>query len=311
MKAKKQPRIAVLTLNPGIDRTMYFDGALVPGEVNRAKSTRTDQGCKGANAAIVLARLGADVTYFTFTGGPFGALYEHFLEKEGIPTVGIPTACGVRLNVKLCDGTGLFTECNQGGGPVSEGECGQMLTALAGASFDCLYMAGSLPAGIGTDFYAECTELAHKKGAYVVADCAGEVLLSTLAAAPDLVKPNRSEFLSLIPQGKSVEEKLAYFKKQYPKTALLLSLGADGAIYTKGQSSYRAAALQVDVRGTVAAGDTFLSVFTLALLSRGDVRGALAEATAAAGAKVQLAGTALPTAEQMRARVGEINVTEY
>ena len=130
MELKRIPKIAMLTVNPGIDRTMYFDKPLIKGEVNRATATNLNQGCKGANAVIVMARHGADATYFTYSGGPFGALYESFLEAEKIPTVSINTACGVRLNVKLSDGEGVFTECNQGGGPVSEEEKAAMLQAL-------------------------------------------------------------------------------------------------------------------------------------------------------------------------------------
>ena len=122
MQLNRVPKIAMLTVNPGIDRTMYFDKPLEKGEVNRAVSTNLNQGCKGANAVIVMARHGADVTYFTYTGGPFGALYESFLAAESIPTVAIPMEAGVRLNVKLSDGAGVFTECNQGGGPVGEAE---------------------------------------------------------------------------------------------------------------------------------------------------------------------------------------------
>ena len=307
----RKPRIAMLTVNPGIDRTMYFDKPLVKGEVNRAVSTNLNQGCKGANAVIVMARKGADVTYFTYTGGPFGTLYESFLEKEGVPTVAIPTAAGVRLNVKLSDGEGVFTECNQSGGPVSEDEKTQMLAALREAEYDCLYLAGSLPRGLDLDFYAECTALAHAKGAFVVADCDGKVLLETLKAAPDLIKPNKSEFFALIPEGESIGEKIAIFKSRYPATKLLLSLGKDGAVYAGEEKLWYAPILDAPVKGTVAAGDTFLSSFTVALLSGESVQRALAFATAASTAKVQLEGTALPSKEQMLERVDEVHVTEF
>ena len=301
----------MLTVNPGIDRTMYFDKPLERGEVNRAVSTNLNQGCKGANAVIVMARKGADVTYFTYTGGPVGALYEGFLEKEGIPTVAIPTAAGVRLNVKLSDGEGVFTECNQSGGPVSEAEKQAMLTALREAEYDCLYLAGSLPRGLGLDFYAECTALAHGKGAFVVADCDGKVLSETLKATPDLIKPNRSEFLALVPEGESIGEKIHIFKSRYPGTKLLLSLGKDGAIWAGEDTLWYAPILDAPVRGTVAAGDTFLSSFVVSMLSGESAQRALAVATAASTAKVQLEGTALPSKEQMQERVDEVIVSKF
>lgn len=311
MQLNRVPKIAMLTVNPGIDRTMYFDKPLEKGEVNRATSTNLNQGCKGANAVIVMARHGADVTYFTYTGGPFGALYESFLQAEEIPTVAIPMEAGVRLNVKLSDGAGVFTECNQGGGPVSEAEKAAMLQALSDAEYECLYLAGSLPKGLPLDFYAECTRLAHKKGAMVVADCDGAVLVETLKAEPDLIKPNKSEFAVLIPEGDTLTEKIAIFKQRYPNTKLLLSLGKHGAIYAGEDTLWHAPILDAPVRGTVAAGDTFLSSFTVAVLGGHTVQEALAIATASSTAKVQLPGTTLPTAAQMADRVDEVVVSEY
>ena len=304
------PRIAVVTVNPGIDRTMYFDLPLERGEVNRAVRTVTDQGCKSGNAAIVLSRLGADVTYFTFTGGELGALYESFLQKEALRTVVIPTAAGVRMNVKLSDGTS-FTECNQKGGPVSECECEAMLQALREAEFDCLYLAGSLPQGMPCDFYAACVKIARQKGGYVVADCDGEVLEKTLQAAPDLCKPNRTELERLIPEGDSLSAKITRFCEKYPQTVLLLSLGSEGAILVDQENMLKAKALPARVRGTVAAGDTFLSAFTVSVL-RGEARAdALKKATAAAAAKVALEGTALPSAAQMQERIQEVTVSKF
>lgn len=310
MRNAAKPRVAVLTVNPGIDRTMYFDQPLVRGTVNRAVRTVTDQGCKGANAAIVMARLGADVTYFTFTGGEFGSSYERFLEKERLKTVSIPTAAGVRLNIKLSDGTS-FTECNQRGGPVSARECDAMLQALREAEFDCLYLAGSLPEGLPTDFYASCVHLAREKGAYAVADCDGEVLKRTLLGSPDLVKPNREEFEKLIPEGDGISEKMALFREKYPQTVLLLSLGGDGAVLADQKNTRYARALPASVKGTVAAGDTFLSAFAVATLSGESADRALQKATAAAAAKVAIEGTALPSREQMQERVQEVTVTEF
>ena len=311
MDPSKRARIAVLTVNPGIDRTMYFDKPLARGEVNRAASTELHQGCKGANAAIVMARLGADVTYLTFSGGAFGELYESFLEKEGIPTVTVKTEAGVRLNVKLSDAEGRFTECNQAGGPISEQEKAAMLETLDKAEYDCLYLAGSLPRGLGLDFYADCTALAKKRGARVVADCDGALLERTLEATPHLVKPNESEFCALITQGDTLEQKIAIFKQRYKGTALLLSLGEKGAVFAKGQEMLHAQPPAVPVQGTVAAGDTLLAAFTVATLRGYDMKKALEIASAAAAAKVQLRGTALPTAEQMARGADEISVTQF
>ena len=310
MRNTHTPRIAVVAVNPGIDRTMYFDSPLIKGEVNRACHVMQHGGCKSGNAAIVMARLGADVSYFTFTGGELGEVYEGYYKNEPLALRPIRTECGVRLNIKLCDGE-HFTECNQKGGPVSEKECEAMLHALREADFDCLYMAGSLPEGLPTDFYASCVKIAREKGAYTVADCDGEVLEKTLCAAPDLCKPNRTEFESLIPEGDDVTGKIARFREKYPQTVLLLSLGGEGAILADQENILKAKALPARVRGTVAAGDTFLSAFTVSVLRGETYANALKNATAAAAAKVVLEGTALPSREAMQERTQEVIITEF
>ncbi len=311
MSEVKRPNVAVLTVNPGVDRTMYFDAPLARGEVNRATVCRLDQGSKGANAAIVLARLGAKVTHFTYTGGPFGPLYESFFAPEGVRLCALSCAAGVRLNVKLSDGEGTFTECNQAGGPVSEAEQAQMLCALGEAEYDCLYLAGSLPKGIPTDFYARCVELARQKGAMTVADCAGDALSRVLESAPDLIKPNRAEFEALVKEGAGLDEKIALFRRRYPNTGMLLSLGGEGAVLVTGEKIYHATAAKVAVKGTVAAGDTLLASFVCEILSGKQAPRALASAAAAAGAKVRLAGTQLPSAAQMAELRDQIRVNEY
>ncbi len=310
MRNTNDLRIAVPALNPGIDRTMYFDAPLLRGEVNRAVRVTQHGGCKSGNAACVMARLGARVEYITFTGGALGSAYEGYYENEPLTLTRIETAAGVRLNVKLREQDGTFTECNQRGGPVTERELAKMTKALREAEFDCLYLAGSLPAGVPTDFYADCVRLAKQKGAYTVVDADGEVLKAALAAAPDLVKPNRTEFDALIEGGEGIAAKIAQFREKYPQTGLLLSLGQEGALLVQQNEMLSAKALSVPVRGTVAAGDTFLSAFTVATLCKSNRTEALQKATAAAAAKVALEGTALPSKEQMQERISEVIVTE-
>ncbi|MBO7341349.1 MAG: hypothetical protein J6U87_01575 [Clostridia bacterium] len=310
MRNTNDLRIAVPALNPGIDRTMYFDAPLLRGEVNRAVRVTQHGGCKSGNAACVMARLGARVEYITFTGGALGSTYEGYYENEPLTLTRIETAAGVRLNVKLREQDGTFTECNQRGGPVTERELAEMTKALREAEFDCLYLAGSLPAGVPTDFYADCVRLAKQKGAYTVVDADGEVLKAALAAAPDLVKPNRTEFDALIEGGEGIAAKIAQFREKYPQTGLLLSLGQEGALLARQNEMLSAKALSAPVRGTVAAGDTFLSAFTVATLCESTGTEALQKATAAAAAKVALEGTALPSREQMQERISEVIVTE-
>ena len=122
---------------------------------------------------------------------------------------------------------------------------------------------------------------------------------------------NQKELMALIPEGESVCEKIARFREKYPQTVLVLSLGGDGAVLANEKNTIYASALPTSVRGTVAAGDTFLSAFTVSVL-RGEIRtDALKNATAAAAAKVALEGTALPSKVQMQERIQEVIVSKF
>lgn len=305
----------VLTANPGVDRTMFFGAPLESGAVNRAVKSAWTQGSKGGNGAIILSRLGTNVTYLTFTGGPVSSLCLSFTEKEGIFTKTVETVAGVRVNVKISDGAGTFTECNEAGGPVSGAECERMLSLLRETPFDSLLLAGSLPAGAPTDFYATAIGIAKEKGAWTVLDTDGEPLKKGLAAEPDCIKPNEVEFTRLMGKGLSLEEKIKAFHRAYKKTALLLSLGGDGAIYSerKGDNTarvLRAGALHVCVRGTVGAGDTLLAAFISEKMAGNGVKNALISAISAAAAKVACEGSTLPDPAEMLQRRGEVEVKE-
>ena len=65
--------ITTLTPNPSIDRTMLVEN-LLPGEVNRVASSRTDPGGKGVNVARALIRNGHPARAILPLGGPDGEL---------------------------------------------------------------------------------------------------------------------------------------------------------------------------------------------------------------------------------------------
>ena len=56
-------RIAVVTLNPGVDRVVYLGKTLDVGGHNRSTHAVVSQGSKGANQAILLKNLGNEPDY--------------------------------------------------------------------------------------------------------------------------------------------------------------------------------------------------------------------------------------------------------
>ena len=141
-------KIAILTLNPGIDRIIYLDTPTRLGTLNRAAKSVVNQGSKGANVAIMLKTLGADPHYFTFTGGDMARLSESFTDSALVNSSFIQTACGVRTNTKIIDIDGVCTEFNERGGPVTNDELERIINSIKSYKPELVVMNGSLPQGV-------------------------------------------------------------------------------------------------------------------------------------------------------------------
>jgi ribokinase len=92
-------------------------------------------------------------------------------------------------------------------------------------------------------------------------------------------------------------------RQQYPDTAVVLTLGADGAYYRDGNGQYYQPAVPVTAVDTTAAGDTFTGYFLAAWLPGGDAAYALRLAAHAAALAVTRpgAGASIPEAEEAAA----------
>ncbi len=331
MKAMKH--IAILDLNPGVDRVIYLDGAMQPGTMNRAAYTRFSQGSKAINQAILLARLGGcAVDYYTFTGGVMGRAYLDYLDHPAITVHAVETAAGVRVNTKVIDGDGISTELNERGGPVSANELAKLKTALADGcgDVDILSLAGSIPQGVEKDVYKCIIEAGTAPK--VILDCDGEQLKLAVSGEnrvrfPALIKPNRRELAGLCDAlgiavshefstgGAGLDAVVAacgeVCRKTRGETDVICTLDAEGSVYVGRDGRYLVSAPTVPFRGFSGAGDSYLAAYMYAREVVGcGVVDALRFASAAASAKVALEGTALPERGEIDALVEKVEIVE-
>ncbi len=82
----------------------------------------------------------------------------------------------------------------------------------------------------------------------------------------DLLSVNETEAQSLCGSDK-IDEILVTLKERYPKTAVLLTLGKRGAIWSKGEQMFSYGNYNVPVVDTTGAGDTFIGYFLAAMVS--------------------------------------------
>jgi fructose-1-phosphate kinase PfkB-like protein len=143
-------------------------------------------------------------------------------------------------------------------------------------------------------------QLIKGKGRAVALDTSGEALRQALLAAPTLVKPNIDELQELV--GGRLETQAAVVQAAQSWLAqgmgtVVVSMGAQGAIFVEADEVVLAQPPRVTVKSTVGAGDAMVSG-TVA----GKVRGlSLAEcarlATAFSANAVSQVGSGLPSLE--------------
>ena len=312
-------KIAIITLNPGVDRIVYLPDPLHPGTMNRSTHTVMNQGSKGANQAMMLKELREDPVYYAFTGGAMGHFCESFTRDAGIESRFFPTECGVRLNIKVIDSEGGCTELNEKGGPVTAEELDSLLNALYCdiSRCDMVSLCGSIPQGVEKSVYNSIIRMAKEASVPTVLDCDGEALSLGLQAKPTLIKPNRRELAGLIGEK---EEKLNDFDFLveacgkvvfHYDTDVICTLDEDGSVYVGREGVWKIGVANVPLRGFSGAGDTYLSAYIHKRYGEGvSVPDALRYAAAASCAKIALEGTTLPSVDQIEALIDQIKIAK-
>ncbi|MCU1435544.1 MAG: 1-phosphofructokinase, partial [Pseudarthrobacter sp.] len=194
--------IVTFTANPSLDRTVALPGPLQRGEVQRAVSVSQESGGKGVNVSRALCASGLD-TVAVLPGGDSDPVLAG-LRHDGVPFAALPIDEPLRTNVALTEPGGVTTKINEPGPVLSveeqEALIGLLLERARGAGW--VVLAGSLPPGFPTDFYAtvirRLRSAAGDGGTPLIAvDSSGGPLAGALSGTPDLLKPNAEELAEL------------------------------------------------------------------------------------------------------------------
>ncbi|MFE3248158.1 1-phosphofructokinase [Streptomyces sp. NPDC059209] len=290
--------ILTVTPNPSLDRT-YEIPVLGRGEVLRATVERMDPGGKGVNVSRAVAAAGHRTVAVLPLGGAPGALVAQLLAGQGIDVAPVPITGATRSNISLAEPDGTLTKINAPGPELTPAESESLLSALGdhavGAEVDWIACCGSLPRGLGPQWYAELVARAHAAGARIALDTSGASLLAALRERPDVVKPNADELATAVGRPLATVGdalKAAEELRTYGARSVLASLGADGQLLVSDAGAYFGSAAVAAVRSNVGAGDASLAGF---LAAGGTGPDALASAVAHGAAAVQLPGSVMPS----------------
>lgn len=194
---KITPKVAIVSLNPSLDKLLVLGEPLVPGRMVRAKYSHTSPGSKGYNAAAMLEKLGTAVEYLSFTDGRTDDVHVKEAEANFSKTYFRKVACPMRENIKTMDPFGQLTEINLPGGPVFDNEEDDLIDRLFETEARVVGLLGSIPQGVEKSVYNYLIPRLHKKKKICVVDCDGEAMKYALMAKPDIIKPNHTELYEI------------------------------------------------------------------------------------------------------------------
>jgi len=279
-----------------VDHVYAVEHFVRPGETLTCSDYQRHAGGKGLNQSIALARAGAAVHHAGRLGRADAWLLE-LLTRSGVDT----------RHVEIGDeptGHALIQVNEEGENAiVIAGGANRRLTetqiGLALASFgknDHLLVQNE------TNAVATIIRAAKTKGLKVALNPAP--MTEDVSAYPlesvDLLIVNETEAAALTGAA-DARHMLGKIGQAYPTTAVLLTLGAEGAWYADRNDSFHQPARRLRAVDTTGAGDTATGFFLAELIRTGDPRLALALAVDAATLAVTRRGAAdaIPTRQEV------------
>lgn len=268
------------------------------GETISAEAVERHAGGKGFNQSVALARAGAEV-YHAGCIGQDGLFLREMLAREGVKTelirvAELPTGNAIiQVNSRGNNCILLYSGAN---GCVTEEYADRVLESFGPG--DVLLLQNEISC------LPYIIQTAVRKGmriAWNPSPMNDGIRLPMLQAASWLFV-NQVEAAEIT----GIEDREAGMEaliKLLPQTAILMTLGEDGAVYKDGSGLFRHGIYPVDTVDTTGAGDTFTGFF-LASLLRGESAGrALETASKAAALSVTRPGAAesIPTREELSA----------
>ncbi|MDJ1371973.1 1-phosphofructokinase family hexose kinase [Gulosibacter molinativorax] len=314
--------IITATPNPSIDRTVKLDRPLERGGVHRLSRPVDVAGGKGINVARVLGRAG--IATRVLVPAPEGSDLVRRIEAEGLDLVRT-SGPEVRTNLTLVEADGTTTKLNEPGGELAAEDLQELeraimnesaATSLAAAEHTWVVLAGSLPQGVAPDWYLRMTAKLRLRGVRVAVDTSDAPIRAFAESdvLPNLMKPNGAELATLTGNATGTglqleaaaaagdfEPVLAAARTLHRRgcEAVLVTLGAAGALLFTEDTAWVATPPPITVRSTVGAGDSSLAGYLSGVIADADPARRLELAVASGAAAASLPGTEVPTSVQL------------
>ncbi len=283
-----------------IDHVYSLPHLVREGETLDSIAYQKNEGGKGLNQAIALAKAGSEV-HFAGAIGKDGAFLLDFMSRFGIQTknvrtLDVPTGHAIiQVDVKGLNSIILYGGANRSVSPAMIDE------ALGGfGEGDCLLLQNEI-SGLEHMLCA-----ARSRGVTIILNPSPvtEELLRAPLELVDWLLLNEIEGRDLTgeTEPKAILDALL---GRYPACRAVLTLGEEGAVYADAARRVVQPAVKAETVDSTAAGDTFTGYFINAVLSGEPVERSLRRAAQAAAIAVSRpgAGRSIPYADEVDARM--------
>ncbi len=288
-----------------VDLVVTVDRMPGPGETVTGGHFEQHDGGKGGNQAVAAARLGAPVVFVGAVGADAnGQAARDALAAEGIDLSRLiehadePT--GVALILVDRHGENRIAVASGANLALDSVEVRDALKRLALTSADVLLVGHEIRTGATH----EALRLGRLAGATTILNPAPANGLArpTLDLA-DIVTPNRGELATLAGgPGKPARLAKGLLGRAAGDPAVIVSLGAEGALLVRREGTIAIPAPAVDAVDTVGAGDALNGALAAGLAAGLKLEAALRRAVVAAGLAVTKAGAreGMPTTQELK-----------
>lgn len=279
-----------------MDMIVHTERIPLKGETLRGSDLEYQPGGKGANQAVAMAKLGAQVTMFGCVGN----------DSIGEQLIDNLTKCGVDASyIEKLDGvpSGLAT--------ITVGECDNAIVIVAGANdyVDVAYVERYKEKILEADMIVLQNEIPEETIEYVIRLCFENYKKVVWNPAParslkkelldmiTYITPNEHEVRIIWEkENKTLEELLREYQGK-----LIVTRGEKGVSICKDDTITTIPAMRVRVTDTTGAGDTLNGAFCVGLSMGMDEVAALRFANVAAGLSVQKCGAqmGMPVLEEV------------
>lgn len=320
--------VATLTMNPCYDKSVVIDDEIKIGGLNRTKTVKMELAGKGFNVSRGFYQL----NYKTIATGICKVNGNDDVKKLKYLEEGkyiVNSDKEPRINMKVfSQKTHVLTEFNESGNVLKEEEIKLIKKKVAEIAkrndVKIFVMSGSLPPSCNPGFYKELINEIKADCDFIVLDTSGEPLIKAIdinGEMPDIIKPNLVEFETIV--GKKYnfqnEERVDVLKqikedaKQFIDRGIkiiCITLGSEGSLCITKEKCYCALPIEVEVKGTVAAGDSFIVGFCTGIIDSLEIEQCFKRAVASATSAVVQEGSEVVRKELLDFYMNEVKIEQ-